>query len=225
VIIAMLVAPGASATTAHVTGVVPASATRPVPASLREFCASAHVSCKGHWTPIGGKSVYELDTAFALKGNGEAIPLATGCIDSSCTVSNVGGGKCWSDNSQTGNGIKVVLNNCDPNSYGQAWGVVTGYGGAGLSWVAFFNNECLNDPSGSNSNGTQQQIWSCYYTTYEDYGYEAVGSYDEIAVDAENPANGSSACLSDDGNSSSGAPLVTESCNGSNNQRWFWAGN
>lgn len=214
VVIAMLFAP-----------VAPASATATVPASLRAFCSAAHVSCNGHWTRIGGKSVYELNTAFALKGNGVVIPLATGCIDSSCTTSNAGGGKCWSDNSQSGNGVKVVLNDCDPNSEGQAWGVVTGYGGSALSWVVFNNNECLNNPYGTNSAGTQEQIWSCYYTSYEDYGYEVSGSDDLIAVDAENPASSSSACLSDDGNSSSGAPLVIESCNGSNNQRWFWAGN
>jgi hypothetical protein len=221
VIVATLVAPGAAASTSA----GPASATRQVPASLRGFCAATHVSCKGHWIRIEGKSVYELGTTFALKANGEAIPDATGCIDNSCTVSNVGGGKCWSDDSQTGNKVQVVLNNCDPNSEGQAWGVVTGYGGAGLSWVVFNNDECLNDPSGTNSAGTQLQIWSCYYTTYEDFGYEVVGSDDLISVDAENPASGSSACLSDDGNSASGAPLLVEACNGSNNQRWFWAGN
>ena len=224
--LALLIAPQASALAAPAGA---AHVTSPVSASLRKFCATVHVPCKGQWIRVGHRSVYALSTSFALKGDGKAIPLVTGCHNEGyCTVSDVGGGKCWSDNSQSGNGVKVVLNNCDPNSAGQSWYVVSGYGGPGVSWIVQNNYECLNDPYGTNGSGTQQQIWNCYSTEYEDYGLTGVGPQTTqylLAVDGENPSSGSSACLSDDGNSNSGAPLVIESCNSGDNQRWLWAAN
>lgn len=203
--------------------------TRPVPGSLRVLCASAHFSCQGRWVHIGGKTVYELSTPVAITARGGIRPLVTGCNPSDnynyCTVSNVGGGKCWSDNSQSGNGVKVVLNNCDPNSQGQSWVALSSLDGTGFTWAVANNLECLNDPGGTNAAGTQMQIWDCYVTKYEDFGFEFVGpgsSQVLLAVDSENPGSGSSSCLSDNGNSNSGAPLVIEPCNGGSNQRWYW---
>jgi hypothetical protein len=203
------------------------TAVRPVPAAVREICAAGHFSCRGHWAYIGGRKDYVLSTPFAITGRGKIQPLATGCYPGNsdfCTSTNVGGGKCWSDDSQAGNGVKIVLNNCDPDSTGQVWELAGGVDGVGLSWVSG-NGYCMNDPSGTNANGTQEQIWNCYATTYEDYGYAEVGpdgSQLLLAVDGENPSSSSDACLSDNGNASSGAPLLIESCNGSSNQRWVY---
>lgn len=201
------------------------AAANPAPASIRALCASGHFSCRGHWVHLGDGKVYELDAPFALTGRGIIRPLVIGCNPSpECTWSNVGGGKCWSDDSQSGNGVKVVLNNCDPDSAGQLWKVGTSLDGKGLDFIVENNGECMNDPSGSSTPGTQEQIWSCYATTYEDYGSQLVGpggSQDLLAVDALAPSAPGAACLSDDGNASSGAPLLVEACNGSTNQRWL----
>lgn len=228
--IALLAAPSASALVAPQAPARAAHITRPVPASLRGFCAAGHFSCKGRWTRVGGRTVYKLSTRFAITGRGKIRPLATGCWpfgNNYCTVSNVGGGKCWSDDNNSGDGVPIVLNNCDPGSYGQDWQLMSGLGGVGLSWeVVGSTSACLNDPYGTNASGTQQQLWSCYATTYEDYGYAKVGpngSQYLLAVDGENPSSSGDACLSDDGNANSGAPLVIESCNGSTNQRWYYA--
>jgi hypothetical protein len=206
------------------------TAVRPVPAALRELCAATHSSCAGHWAHLGGRSAYEISTPFALTTNG-IRPLATGCnpnispSDTYCTSSNVGGGKCWSDNSQTGPGVKVVLNNCDPQSSGQSWHAYSL--GSGFAWTVANANECLNDPNGTKSAGTQQQIWTCYSTVYEEYGRVAVGPGNSqllLAVDGGDPSSSSNACLTDNGNTASGARLVIASCNGSVNQRWVWPG-
>ena len=230
--IALLAAPSASALVAPRAPALAAHVTRPAPASLRGFCAAGHFSCKGHWTRVAGRTVYKLSTRFALTGRGKIRPLATGCYpfgNNYCTVSNVGGGKCWSDNGNSGNGAPIVLNNCDPNSYAQDWQLIyPGLGGSGISWEVANSSvsQCMNDPYGTNTSGTQQQIWACYATKYEDYGYQNVGpngSQYLLAVDGENPGSSGDACLSDNGNTNSGAPLLIESCNGSTNQRWYYA--
>jgi hypothetical protein len=211
----------------------PASAAaRPVPIALQELCAHEHISCDGRWTHLGGREVYKLSTHFAITGRGKIRPRATGCWpfgNNYCTTSNVASGKCWSDNSQSGNGVPLVLNNCDPASYGQDWQLIyPGLGGSGISWEVANTStpECMNDPYGTNASGTQQQLWACYATKYEDYGYQNVGpngSQYLLAVDGENPGSSGDACLSDNGDTSSGAPLLIESCNGSTNQRWYYA--
>ncbi len=203
-----------------------------MPSALRQLCAVTHTSCQGQWTQLGGRRVYEISAPFALSTRG-IRPLVTGCnpnilpASTYCTSSNVGGGKCWSDNSQAGNGTKVILNNCDPQSNGQSWHAFSGEGGSGFSWVVDNAGQCLNDPNGSTTAGTQQQIWNCFPTTVEDYGVADVGpggSQILLAVDGADPTSSSNACLTDNANSNSGAPLVIASCNGSSNQRWVWPG-
>jgi hypothetical protein len=205
-----------------------AYAARPLPDTAMRLCVAGHFSCQGHWTRLGGRTVYELSTRFALKGDGQIIPLVTGCTPSSasyCTVSNVGGGRCWSDNSQPGNMVKVVLNDCDPDSLGQAWTSYLGCGGGCLTWMVDLDGRCLNDPAGSLANGTQMQMWDCYTTINEDFAWQRVGpNGSQLLLGAENfePLPGNPGCLSDDGDSSPGAPLVIETCNGGSNQRWYW---
>lgn len=213
--IAVLVAPQASADAAHVV--------KPVPAAAMRLCAAAHVSCAGHWTRIGGRPAYELGTRFAFRRDGRIVPLVQGCNSSGyCTTSNVGGGKCWSDNQVSGNGVRVVLNDCNAYSPGQLWKDYISYwncSGGCLIWAVAYDGRCLNDPYGTSNSGTQIQMWDCYTTTYEQFRWENVGPNNSQLIMW---VDGTNACLSDDGNSSSGAPLVIETCNGGSNQRWVW---
>jgi hypothetical protein len=154
--------------------------------------------------------------------DGTVVPLVTGCTSTGCTINNVDNGLCWSDLGQTGNGAKISYQPCDPNSKNQQWGVVNNSNGTN-SLVATAADRCLNDPNGGTGNpGPQLQLWNCYTTNYEDFYFGG---------NTSNPVpmyywGNLSYCLSDNGETYTGAPLVTDQCNvgGNNNQHFDIAG-
>lgn len=125
---------------------------------------------------------------------------------------------CWSDLGKTGNGSKISYQDCDPNSKNQQWGVANNSNGT-QSFVAVAAGRCLNDPSGGTGNpGPQLQLWDCYTTGYEDF---YLGGHTSNPVPMYYWGN-LSYCLSDNGETYVGAPLVTDQCNvGGNNNQWF----
>lgn len=177
-----------------------------------------------HAAPVG-TTAHELSTRSAAERDGRVVLAdAQGCNSSGvyCTMSNVGGGKCWSDNQVSGNGVPVTLNNCNDDSSGQLWAWTLTYNKCSsgcLRWNVAYDGRCLNDPYGTGASGTQLQMWDCYTTTYEELEYENVGPNNSQYIFW---VDGTDACLSDDGNSGSGVHLVLETCNGGSNQRWVW---
>jgi hypothetical protein len=170
---------------------------------------------------LAGKRVYKLDRPVELTGAGEiASVAASGCNPSNygqCTLKNAGSGNCISTLGGTGNGTKIYLYGCNVNTPNQLRTIYASDANFDYFEYASVNSpgECLNNTGGRQTNGNQQQLWTCGATNevYKVVGNPGTGQ--GLWLGAEDQSN---YCLSDDGNTANDAPLVIEAGNYSSNQ-------
>jgi hypothetical protein len=150
-----------------------------------------------------------------------ASPDTTGCTGGAgyCNIKNVGGGKCITDEGGTTNGTKLKLANCSFPDENQEWASNVVYvNGLETLYLSPANapSMCMNDPNGSLSDNVQQQLWNCYSTPNEEYEAHAHSNGSSLTV-----TGNSDTCLTDDGNGSDNAPLLTWTCDGGGSNQLF----
>jgi hypothetical protein len=96
---------------------------------------------------------------------------------------------------------------------------VNGGGGSGGALHAVGAGKCLDDPSGSTTGGTQQQIWGCNGQSNQAWTYTSSG---QLTLSL----NGGTYCLDASGaGTSPGTKAIIWTCNGHSNQQWSFNSN
>lgn len=185
-----------------------------VPARMAGFCRAEHISCQGHWTRLGGRSTYVVDTPLAIDSRGHAYAAAV-----IGRMKNEGVGLCMDSLGQRRSGSYVKLEPCNRTA-GQYWyGAVQALGG-----IELVNGEkgswCLTNSAGRASNWNPQTLWPCR-GTYWQQGYVPSGGVNstiKLAADGKNhKPNGY--CVTN-GGSRPGSRVTLYRCTRSRNEYW-----
>jgi Ricin-type beta-trefoil lectin domain len=184
--------------------------------SLRTLCKSAHISCSARWVKVGGHRIYALGTRFTLDGRFRAHAASTG------QLKNQGTGRCISSLGTTTDGAPALQEACNGSNNQYWYAQLEPLGGVEV--VNGAHGWCLTNAHGAASNGNPQTMWPCpsggpnYKETYHPSG--GSGGSEKFAADSSSYGyNGY--CVTSNGDSAIGAPVLEHSCNTSPNQYWL----
>jgi hypothetical protein len=187
-------------------------------ARLHAFCAANHIPCGARWTQVGGRSGYRLNAKLTITGSGKVVAHAANFYGE---MSNEGTGLCMSSRGTQTQGAVASQEYCNGSGNQQWTGFQQGIGGIELSNIG--DSWCLTNSGGAAANDNPQTMWPCHGNYYKDEYFLSGGGPGggSLRLAAETSAfqpNGY--CVTSNGSTTAGSPVVEHTCNGSLNQWW-----